>query len=404
MQAGKFKKFTVAAFACALACTAAAAPALAAFADTENVTYSGLGCSVNVPCGGVDGEKPAGSVFESGFITDRIKNAVPITVRQSTVFETSSCSIADVVNAYKSGLKMKNGEAVFESDAAVLHSTIDYSSYPYQYYYFRYSEFIYCTLTLPEYTTRIEDYIDGLDEDYLAALENYFMGGETAEALFTEYGTHVVMKGVYGRRWISLCTAVSATTDLSEYASTLKQKAEKALNGEAFSALDKAGISVPVTEVNISALCSPHAQTWDEFNKSGYLLTNATTDGLVPLWKLLPERWSAERYAEKLKNDYNTYAKNYELDVDALIKSRPVAEKGEEQPPEEQDKTDKPDIARKTNGVAIALIGAGVGLMAVGAVVLIVFAILGRRNKNGGAASSAPENKDKEEGNGGEEV
>ena len=403
MQAGKFRKFTVAAFACAIACTAAAAPVLAAFADTENVTYAGLGCSVNVPCGGVDGEKPAGSVFESAFITDRIKNAVPVTVRQSATTEKSCNSIEEVLNAYKSSLKIKSGESVFESDTAVLQSTIDYSSYPYQYYYFKYCDYTYCTLTLPEYTVKTGDYINALDEDYLAALENYFMGGATAEELFTKYGTHVVMKGVYGRRWISLCTAVSATTDLSEHSSALKQRAEKALNGEAFSALDKAGVSVPVTEVNISALCSPHAQTWDEFNKSGYVLTNATTDGLVPLWKLLPEKWSAERYAEKLENDYNMYAKNYELDVDALIKSRPVFKPLEEQPPEEQGKTDSPEKGDKTNVVAVALIGAGVVLMAVGAAVLIVFAILGRKNKNGGAGN-VPENNDKEEANGGEEV
>lgn len=382
MRTGIFKKLALAAVSCAAACAAAAAPSLAAFAEAEAVSYAGLGCAINVPCGGVYGEKPEGSVFDSAFLAERVKGAVPVVVRRTESAAKSFDEIEDVVNAYKTSLELKNGEALYKSSAAFLQSTIDYSAYPYRYYYYRYSDYAYCTLTLPEYKTRLGEYVTGLDAEYSAALDEYFGGAATAEELFRKYGTHVVMNGVFGKRWVSLCTAVSAVTDLSKYSSTLAQKAEKALNGSSFT-LDKAGASVPVTEVSIAALCSPRAQTWDEFLKSGSVLTGAAADGLVPLWELLPEKWSGGQYSEKLEADYVSYAENYELDAVGLINSRPAAKPPETEPNAGDGETQPVGVVKKThlNPTALALIGTGAALAVAGAAVLIVFAVLGRKNK-----------------------
>lgn len=404
MNGLKLKKFTAATLAVCAAGTAVFAPAFAAFAEQEPVSLAGLGCSVNVPCGGFVGEKPVGSVFDSAFISSRLDNALRVNVAQTVSSSKSSSSIAYIVESYRQCMKIKSGEAVYKSAQAVFGSTIDYKKYPNQFYYFAYQDYAYCTYTLPEYSSNIGEYIKGLDKGYAEALDNYFSGEVTAEQLFSQYGTHVVMTGVYGRRWVSLFTAVSATTDLSKYQSSLKQKAEKAMNGGTGGAFDISGVSVPVSEINIFTQCSPRAHTLDEFKKSGYVLMDSSSDGLVPLWKLLPEKWSGEEYAERLESDYGEYAKTFEFDADALIESRPVVMPLPEEPSDKEEETKPPEETDKGKStLSIVLLSVGAGLMAAGAAVMAVFAILSRRkgkaqNSDGQEQQGARESENEEKG------
>lgn len=406
MNVLKIKKFTAAALAVCAAGTAVFAPAFAAFAEQEPVSLAGLGYPVNVPCGGFVGEKPVGSVFDSAFISSRVDNALRVSVSQTVYSSESSASIADIVDSYRKYMKIKDGDAVYKSAQAVFGSTIDFKKYLYQFYYFTYQDYAYCTYTLPEYSSNIGEYIKRLDKSYAEALDNYFLGEATAEQLFSQYGTHVVMSGVYGKRWISLFTAVSATTDLSKYQSSLKQKAEKAMNGGAGGAFDVLGVSVPVSEINIFTQCSPRAHTLDEFKKSGYVLTGASSDGLVPLWKLLPEKWSGEEYAERLKSDYAEYANTFEFDADALIESRPVVRPVPEEPSDKEEEPKPPEETDKSKStLSIVLLSVGAGLMAAGAAVMAVFAILSRRKTNAqnGAGQEQQEARENENDDKGED-
>ena len=181
---------------------------------------------------------------------------------------------------------------------------------------------------LPEYVSGISEYSENLSSEYLNTLSEVFAGNITYESLFSEYGTHVVMKGIYGGRMFYCYSAASNKYDLREYGIYINSVLNNYMSNnrndglvsfpvvrnllncnynvqEGFYGCTVGGnVTENVKFDNFYDAFQSFAKTVDEYA----VLIDSTKEGLVPLWKLLPEKYAS--HSEEFEKALNDYIEN----------------------------------------------------------------------------------------------
>lgn len=205
----------------------------------------------------------------------------------------------------------------------------------YQYYYALIANFDKYAYTLPNYSTNLSAYKTNLHADYINALTNLFNSNSSsiASTFFDNYGTHVIAKGIYGAKAEIYFGAVSNSHNVGvNYKAEITNKLNAGITGlievgtnanfnlstildtsssyykQSFRANTWGGNMFSATSIeNLNIGYS----NWVDSIENSTALIRTSSDGLVPLWELLPTQYDNNTYKTKLKNWFNIYANNY---------------------------------------------------------------------------------------------
>jgi len=213
-------------------------------------------------------------------------------------------------------------------------STFNYSSYSDKYFYSLDSYIEKYNLSLVDYDVN-NKYLSYLSDDYKSSVSALYQD-QTADnfnAFFKKYGTHLIASGTFGGR---LNAYFSTVTNKSTIDSSTSAEMKVAVE-EGISAVNNSSVSTNITakvqnilntssfETSFYAVAyggnsftatgmdslNTHYSTWaDSFNGSSStsVLINYSSDGLIPVWKLLPE--SCSSMATAMEDAFSTYCQD----------------------------------------------------------------------------------------------
>lgn len=209
-------------------------------------------------------------------------------------------------------------------------TSMEYSEHTYQ-YYSSYNHLIKSySYALPDYTTDLSNYKRYLSDDYYADAEDLLLDALDSTTFFERYGTHVIAEGVFGGKLEINYSLVSNSYDVwNQYYTLLTNYINnnlyskvgvdttitfdpysyfnfyEARANQKTSILTKGG-SVSVTP-SISNLYTVYSE-WSSSVSTSPTLIEATSDGLIPLWDLLPTPYDNATYRNIFINKYKEYA------------------------------------------------------------------------------------------------
>lgn len=216
-----------------------------------------------------------------------------------------------------------------------VNNNFEYNKYVSQYYYTLIANYERYSYALPNYSSNLTEYKNNLHSDYIIALNNLFTQNTqtAANSFFDTYGTHLIAKGIYGGKAEIYYSAVSNKLDFKDSLKTTITNSinnsitdiveqnknnnfnlaatlgvDSSLYKESFRAIAKGGNAFSAT--SISSLNSSY-ENWTNTIDNIPTLIKTSSDGLIPLWNLLPSNYSDTTYKNKLINWFNNYTNSY---------------------------------------------------------------------------------------------
>ena len=314
---------------------------------SSNVDKTGLGYSINaVKTAYIDvSEIRTGSpIFDSNWLTMCLSILQPENIRYSSSsyfsssnFEEINASINSEFN-YNSSVNMdcslftSNSKMGFKNT-----SIINYSSYMSQYYYAFISMFDRYSLTLPNYSSNLTTYREKLHPNFVSEVTKFFTinSYENAKKFFDMYGTHLIAKGIYGGKFEAYYSALSNYIDVGgELRTSITNDINLGMSGlvevgnafdynlsqsigskssicmETFKASSWGGNPFSVSSIaNFNTVYNSWLSTIDDKPT----LIRTSSDGLIPLWELLPKKYNTLEYKNIMKEYFIQYANEYIL-------------------------------------------------------------------------------------------
>lgn len=321
---------------------------IALYSVTSNGTdVTGLGYSVDaVTAPYLDAKhmKDGAPVFEVNWLKAQIEKGTHNATNTTNTASYSGSNYNTMKKAYADEMQFSNSVTgqcdVFTaslSSGYETSTTMNYASTASQYYFRLHSEYEKYTYSLPGYTADRALYQANFGANYVNDMAKLLNNQMTADAFFGRYGTHIVMKGIYGGKIELHYSALSNKIDVGNAYKNKIDSALKISNTEMGSADTKFTFDLQtaigrstesVSEmfrakavggnafegVGIQNLNS-HFSSWIRSVGDRPALIGATSDGLVPLWDILPTAYDTSANAAKVKALYNTYAQNHYPDA-----------------------------------------------------------------------------------------
>ena len=317
-------------------------------ASAETAEMSGLGYSIDAAKTEyfeTEEIRVGSPVFETEWLQDRLGSAMKLTVNTSETYSVSSGSYSDIAGKIESGFGLSAettlGKSLFTLNAENgfdVNGTFDYSEYISQFYYMLNNEIVRYTYSLPDYSSDLSVYRQNLHPNYRAAVSALFAGEMTYRDFFATYGTHVLMSAKYGGRLEVYYTAVSNYVDVG---GSMRTEIHTDLQASIVDNLNVGGglnfdLEIANDKETNQYLSYFHAKArgGDAFAAASFngeisndfrnwalsvsdepALIGAVSDGLVPLWELLPPEYNTETNIEKMKNWFRSYCPSQPSDV-----------------------------------------------------------------------------------------
>lgn len=285
--------------------------------------------------------KTGADIFDRSWLNSQINNSVKINTSNTRAGGYSGSSYEEVSNKFSMGLNISSSATVdaiklFQiglSNSFQASISVDYNEYYEQFYYVYNSSYQSYTLNLPNYRN-LNTYISNLSDSYLQDLNTLFSTGNYVN-FFDKYGTHVIAKGIYGASFNFFYSLVSNSTDFSV---NLKDDVNAGLNA-AFAGLASGATNfdfnlesvIGTTSKSCHEFVNFYTQGGDMYAGLSYgdlgtkypewvnsvgnneKLIGYSSDGLIPLWNLLPSNLSSK--ANIMKNWFKQYYQNNLNDV-----------------------------------------------------------------------------------------
>lgn len=317
----------------------------ASAAISSDVERSGLGLSVNAVTTDylyLSELKDGAPIFNTDWLASQVNSANYVSVNSTYSSSYKSSEFEEVAKSYLARFQFSNsvsaGVDLFLAAASFGFEVEDLLRFGFKlssYYYMFNNQIERYTLSLPNYSTDLSSYKENLNSNYLNALKKVFSGSMTYKELFDTYGTHVVLKGVYGGTMNMFYRLASNKYDVGGYSFsnitsdinasiTGVVNAGSAANFNITNTLDCSYQDVeeniyftahggnPFTGTSISDF-SNSFKSWSNSVASSPVLISASSDGLVPLWKLLPSKYSG--YQTEFENEFKKYAAAYNEEI-----------------------------------------------------------------------------------------
>lgn len=301
----------------------------------------GLGHSINaITEDYLDCEYKVGSpVLKAEYLED-LKNRGEILEDNSIYrFQTeynSSNSIGDFVKEYSksdsfySSLSSEYADIGASFAAKMISSNSEtFKKYINKYYYGHHSCMEIRSRALPNYATDLSEYIENLDKNYITSLNRLNKGMLKYSDFFDMYGTHLIGKAVYGGKldvfysiftnYVSIdnkVTEIQNSINASlfdvnasynlETISGFTNKIDHLKVTEVFTAEGKGGYGLNITSINVF---SKAYSDWYTSIRSNPTLIGYGSDGLIPLWELLPKHLS--HLKPIMEEEFQKYATKY---------------------------------------------------------------------------------------------
>lgn len=291
---------------------------------TDNENKDGLGYSINVATSkylDVAGIRTGSPIFDEEWHNQMLNRAIKTNVRSSNTYSNSSNSIEEISADILADMNVSNSttasKGIFSANIKngfSVSTKMNYKETQSHYFYNLKADFVDYVYNLPNYSSNLSDYIDNLHPDYVQAIADLFSGKITYKQFFNIYGTHVLAKTKYGG---SLDLYYSVTSNSLDVGGELKTKIDSALdagiqkkigvnNNFSFNletALER-NTSKCNTQFRIYAVggnffsatslenFQDNYQSWYSTIYSRPALIGTTSDGLIPLWELIPKTYT----------------------------------------------------------------------------------------------------------------
>lgn len=298
-----------------------------------NPSY-GLGYSINLAkdeC--IDIDRLNNSVLSIGSlnITNTTLNTTSSTIKHSNDFNDLVVQI-DSYYALSSSCST-NDYSLFTGTVASKYpdtENMEYTSYPYQYYSTYVYTYKYKTYSLSNYNVDLTNIKRCLNDQYIEDLEALLYDDADINTFFDTYGTHVIGSMVTGGRLEINYSIVSENYDvwgekynsLTNYLNTnLYSKVQSSSSSITFDPQTGCGVS-PLgsnqyigwqthggTDFTISSITQINTvfNSWKNSVTSYPEIIQPTSDGLIPLWNLLPGDLNTTTYKNLFISKYNQY-------------------------------------------------------------------------------------------------
>ncbi|MDD3129344.1 MAG: MAC/perforin domain-containing protein [Candidatus Izemoplasmatales bacterium] len=214
----------------------------------------------------------------------------------------------------------------------------DYSNYYSSYYYVKNVNIDRYSLSLPNYSSNIEEYQNNANSTFLNYVNIVRLGHMSVEALFDMYGTHMIANGIYGGR---LELYYSLTSNQVEFTSSTETHLESKMDvasvglGSAtsnvsvdvygqygltesntnlgFYLMAKGGNAFDI--VDMDDFASNYYSWLSSINDEDAVLCNFGYDGLIPIWDIIPDTPIYSSVKNNLESYYPVYLEEKANDV-----------------------------------------------------------------------------------------
>ncbi len=319
--------------------------ASAATAASEGVERSGLGLSVNaITTDYLDLTelKDGSPIFDKAWLASQVDSANYVSVASTDIKSYKGSEFETVAKRFVADLNISQSASLnLDLFAAAVSSGFEFEDLNHyktllsHYYYLFQSKIERYTLSLPNYTSDLSSYKSHLSLNYQLALYKVFNGQMTYEDFFNTYGTHVILKGVYGGMLnmhyslaskyvdvgnsysVKVTNGISASiSNVVDYNLAANFNINKVLDCENGDVEEKFHLTArggnPFTGLSINDF-GRHFQAWSSSVANTPVLIAPSSDGLVPLWELLPSSYSSRK--TEFKNAFEKYANEYIEDI-----------------------------------------------------------------------------------------
>lgn len=315
-------------------------------AISENIIISidGVGKSINLAKHGfVDYNqiKYDNPIFDPDWEANQIKVKTTYNSSNAYTMHTNSFKnmISELEQHYAINYTNKKGYSLFTAKTSdkFYDTTMDYPNHTYQYYstYCYYMKnFAY---ELPDYKTNLSTYQLHLSDEYYDDAESFLNGYIDRTTFFDKYGTHVIAKAVFGGEfeinyslassyhdvWGDYYSAISSYLNTSLYSKVSTGDTSNFNVLSNFGFYDELSIerlnfvtrggsnSIDITHANLQAAFAQ----WKSTVSASPKIIEATSDGLIPLWDILPIAYDTQTYKDYFIEQYQLYAASCEEEI-----------------------------------------------------------------------------------------
>ncbi len=306
-------------------------------ASLQDYNNDGLGYGIDIVKNkylDINEVKSNSPIFTSSFQTEMLNNTIEISISGSQLFSNSANSIKGMQKDIVSNFGLSNvpmiSDTIFTANLENGFPTsekMDYTGTQSHYFYNFISEYVKYTCNLPEYSSNLSMYRNNLHPDFIQDV-NRAITDHSFESLFDKYGTHVIAKGEYGGRLELYYSITSNTLDVG---GTLKNAIDQNVSSKIMaSVVHNEPISLDLKEaigeyasdynsqikmVGLGEFAFSSATPvtfhkdytlWKSAIESKPLLIGTSSDGLIPIWELLPSSTNSKDKMD-LINGYNDY-------------------------------------------------------------------------------------------------
>lgn len=300
--------------------------------------------------------KDGSPIFNETWLKEQIEKGTVNSVRSTVSKSYSALSVKELATALTANLGISQSlGGIYDIYSANikrgfnLSAGININNSISQYYYALNTTITSYTHSLPNYSSNLNEYRLNLHPDYVNTVKNLLtIGDETAaNNFFDMYGTHVIAKGKYGgilqlyygifseniylggKVHTSITSSLNAgirdvlggstdanfniSTVLGKYSSSVEQTYEAfSLGGKPF-----AGISL--------SMLNDSYKNWVSTVDDYPVLIDVSSDGLIPLWDLLPNEYNTLENRNKIKEYFVKYANNHNNAIYDEYKCNPTS-------------------------------------------------------------------------------
>ncbi len=273
-------------------------------------------------------------IFANSWLQELTKTKTMIESRETTInysnsFEGLVTKLEDEANLTTT---FQKNDSLFNATVANRFNNDDvmnYSDNMYQYYSTYNKKFRLYSYELPNYATDLATYKSKVNIVYQRDVADLFDGDMTTTDFFDKYGTHIVAKAIYGGKFEINYSLVSNRYDvweeyylsLSRYLSAklyTKIGGNVQLNFDVFGNYDFSTARATETLVmhtkggnasetySLDNLYNEYV-AWEASIASNPVIIEASSDGLIPLWELLPSAYDTTTYKNLFIAKYNEY-------------------------------------------------------------------------------------------------
>lgn len=319
-------------------------PSLYLNASTIETDYIGYGVDIVASEYGSARSVKIGSPIIDPYYLSRYANYIEGTLLETNRYTTSATSVSELItDTTMNFAASKEDSGIYDIFTGTISNQfsleLSNESYTYTGQYYFMSELLALRKqkALEEYSSNIEKYQPYLTSSFLSALSDLQNGHIGYDSFFSTYGTHIVGKAYYGGK---LSVSHSILTNETMITTTMKSDLENTfklgilnfgLSSMSISAdisnvsgLRELGLSVNsrvrsfggnVFDIGDIAYFQSYYQNWLSSIDTNPALIGFGDDGLVPIWRLVPDSYTGlkttmelmfYRYQEKYLKEVKT--------------------------------------------------------------------------------------------------